>query len=393
MYTLDDFKQFIAQYKKEKGGYTISELNEIGARYREARKDGLSGFSWQDLYNYLGVYGMTVNAYQKRVERYISSLNCADEGTEFANNFTEKQKIRDWYNAYRRDLRDETRIQNFKDEIAAAAEKFKKLTPIVYDSSEEPGEKEAILLLSDLHIGVDCDNFYNKYDVDVARERLNTLLSRTIGFCLLNEVNTLHVFNMGDMIHGVIHTNARIEQQMDVAEQVIVAGELISSFLNSLTIAAPIVTYRSVYDNHSRVIANKNEHIEKEQFSRVIDWFIKERLKDTSIKFVENDIDGGIGSLTLQNGKEVMFSHGHQDGRNNSMQNFIGLTRKWVDYICLAHYHSAAVKEFQGCKVFINGSIVGTEQYAFGKRLFSKPSQKLLIFDKSDTVQDIDIAL
>lgn len=392
MYTLDQFKEFISQYKKEKGTYTMAELNEIGAQYKEARKNGMYEFSWQDLYNYLGVYGMTVNAYRKRVERFVRAAESVDDGG-FATEFTEKQKVRDWYNAYRRDLRDEVRIQNFKDEIIAAADKFKTLTPVVYESSGELGDKEAILLLSDLHIGVECDNFYNKYNVDVARDRLNKLLSQTVEYCLRNNVGTLHVFNMGDMIHGVIHTNARIEQQMDVAEQVIVAGELISSFLNSLTIAAPTVTYRSVYDNHSRAIANKNEHIEKEQFSRVIDWFIKERLKDTSIKFVENDIDGGIGSLTLQNGKEVMFAHGHQDGRNNSMQNFIGLTRKWIDYICLAHYHSAAVKEFQGCRVFINGSIVGTEQYAFGKRLFSKPTQKLLIFDKSDTVQDIDIAL
>ena len=392
MYTLDQFKEFISQYKKEKGTYTMAELNEIGAQYKEARKNGMYEFSWQDLYNYLGVYGMTVNAYRKRVERFVHAAESVDDGG-FAAEFTEKQKVRDWYNAYRRDLRDEVRIQNFKDEIIAAADKFKTLTPVVYESSGELGDKEAILLLSDLHIGVECDNFYNKYNVDVARDRLNKLLSQTVEYCLRNNVGTLHVFNMGDMIHGVIHTNARIEQQMDVAEQVIVAGELISSFLNSLTIAAPTVTYRSVYDNHSRAIANKNEHIEKEQFSRVIDWFIKERLKDTSIKFVENDIDGGIGSLTLQNGKEVMFAHGHQDGRNNSMQNFIGLTRKWIDYICLAHYHSAAVKEFQGCRVFINGSIVGTEQYAFGKRLFSKPTQKLLIFDKSDTVQDIDIAL
>lgn len=392
MYTLDQFKEFISQYKKEKGTYTMAELNEIGAQYKEARKNGMYEFSWQDLYNYLGVYGMTVNAYRKRVERFVHAAESVDDGG-FAAEFTEKQKVRDWYNAYRRDLRDEVRIQNFKDEIIAAADKFKTLTPVVYESSGELGDKEAILLLSDLHIGVECDNFYNKYNVDVARDRLNKLLSQTVEYCLRNNVGTLHVFNMGDLIHGVIHTNARIEQQMDVAEQVIVAGELISSFLNSLTIAAPTVTYRSVYDNHSRAIANKNEHIEKEQFSRVIDWFIKERLKDTSIKFVENDIDGGIGSLTLQNGKEVMFAHGHQDGRNNSMQNFIGLTRKWIDYICLAHYHSAAVKEFQGCRVFINGSIVGTEQYAFGKRLFSKPTQKLLIFDKSDTVQDIDIAL
>ena len=76
------------------------------------------------------------------------------------------------------------------------------------------------------------------------------------------------------------------------------------------------------------------------------------------------------------------------------MQNFIGLTQEWIDYIFLAHYHNSAVKEFQGCKVFINGSIVGTEQYAFGKRLFSKPSQKLIIFSKdTNNIQDIDINL
>ena len=90
----------------------------------------------------------------------------------------------------------------------------------------------------------------------------------------------------------------------------------------------------------------------------------------------------------------MIFAHGHQDGRNSSYQNFIGLTQQWVDYICLAHYHNPASKDFQGCKVFINGSIVGTEQYAFGKRLFAKPSQKLLIFRKdSKTIQDIDINL
>lgn len=71
MYTLDQFKEFISQYKKEKGTYTMAELNEIGAQYKEARKNGMYEFSWQDLYDYLGVYGMTVNAYRKRVERFV----------------------------------------------------------------------------------------------------------------------------------------------------------------------------------------------------------------------------------------------------------------------------------------------------------------------------------
>ena len=80
------------------------------------------------------------------------------------------------------------------------------------------------------------------------------------------------------MIQGIIHTNSRIEAQMDVAEQIMIAGELISTFMSKVNEAAPNITYRSVFDNHSRAIASKEEHIEKEQFSRIIDWFIKERL-------------------------------------------------------------------------------------------------------------------
>ena len=169
---------------------------------------------------------------------------------------------------------------------------------------------------------------------------------------------------------------------------------MIANFLYGLSKEIPNITYRSVFDNHSRAIANKNEHIEKEQFSRVIDWFIAERLKDTPIEFIENDIDGGIGRMKLASGKTLMFCHGHNDGRNNSYQNFIGLTQEWVDYICMAHYHNPASKDFQGCKVFINGSIVGTESYAFGRRLFTKPSQKLIIFNEgNNNISDIDISL
>ena len=58
----------------------------------------------------------------------------------------------------------------------------------------------------------------------------------------------------------------------------------------------------------------------------------------------------------------------------------------------LGHYHSEKAKSFQGAKVFVNGSIVGTEQYALSKRLFSNPSQTLLIF-KENSLNNISIDL
>lgn len=387
-----EFESFVESYQKEPGKYTIQQLMEIGAKFKELP---LKERNWEELHKQLGIYNFSPEAYRHRVERYLRK-NESNEGKEYREAYTEKQKVRDWYNAYRRDIREEVRIENLKDEIKFAAEKFGKLEPIVWpEVKETPVEKtEAVLLISDLHIGVDCDNYYNKYNKDIAKERLAKLQQNVIKYCCINNVSVLNILNLGDLINGVIHTNARIEAQMDVAEQIMYAGELIANFLYGLSKEIPNITYRSVFDNHSRAIANKNEHIEKEQFSRVIDWFIAERLKDTPIEFIANDIDGGIGRMKLASGKTLMFCHGHNDGRNNSYQNFIGLTQEWVDYICMAHYHNPASKDFQGCKVFINGSIVGTESYAFGRRLFTKPSQKLIIFNEgNNNILDIDISL
>lgn len=396
MITVEEFQTYIDSFHKEKGQYTIEELLQIGVMFKSLP---VKKRNWASLHQLLGIYNFSAEAYRHRVERYIrcnpDKIEPNIEGDIFRNDYLEKQKVRDWYNAYRRDIRQESRIENLIDEIKLTVDKLNNLPVIKYESKDDVIlDKEAVLLLSDLHIGVDCNNYYNSYNQNIAKERLEKLLRETIDYCKSNHVKRLNVLNLGDMIAGLIHTNARIEQQMDVAEQVMVAAEYISQFLNELQKGVPEVTYRSVYDNHSRLIANKNEHIEKEQLSKIIDWFIKERLKETNIIFYDNDIDGGIGTLTLNNGQKMIFAHGHQDGRNSSYQNFIGLTQQWVDYICLAHYHNPASKDFQGCKVFINGSIVGTEQYAFGKRLFTKPSQKLLIFRKdSKTVQDIDINL
>ena len=136
-------------------------------------------------------------------------------------------------------------------------------------------------MFSDLHLGVDCNNFYNKYNPEIAVKRVSRLVDRTIKYCKANDISRLTVINMGDMIHGIIHTNARIEAGLSVTEQIIKASEIISQALNRLQESASEVIYRSVVDNHARAMANKHEHIEKENFNKIIDWFVEERLKDS----------------------------------------------------------------------------------------------------------------
>lgn len=306
----------------------------------------------------------------------------------FAEEYKEKVQVRDTWNAYRRTLREDARIDSLKNTITDAAKALPTL-PKVEKASYKGTETEAILMLSDLHIGVLCDNFYNKYDSNIAALRLGKLATQTIKYCKQNKVKTLNVVNLGDLIQGLIHVTARIEEEMEVIEQVMTASEMLANFLDLLQEAAPEVVYRSCTDNHSRTIANKDEAIEKENFGRLIDWYVEARCKNTSVKFVYDNLDPSLGLFELANGKKVVFTHGHLDNINTAFQHFIGATKTFIDYALLGHYHDSKMKGFQDFKVFINGSIVGTEQYALSKRLFSSPSQTLLVFDGETIVNHI----
>src|SRR5574344_1519761 len=76
--------------------------------------------------------------------------------------YIERQKTRDVYNAYRRSLRSETRVQEFKELIQESAQKAKTLPNVTCDFDEKDVKNEAILMISDFHIGDKIDNFYNK---------------------------------------------------------------------------------------------------------------------------------------------------------------------------------------------------------------------------------------
>ena len=393
MITLKEFQDYIDSFNKEKGQYTINELLSIGVKFKELP---LKQRNWESLHQLLGVYNMSAEAYRKRVERYIrcnpDKIEPKVEGDIFRNDYLEKQKVRDWYNAYRRDIRQESRVENLIDEIKNAANKFEPLKiDIKPNNYVYKDDVEAIALLSDWHIGQYSNNFYNKYDQDIAVERVNKLTENLIHYCKLNKVKTLHVLNLGDLIEGLINTNARIEQQMDVAEQLMFAGELLANCLLHLSNNLNHVTYRSVTDNHSRLIPDKRQHIEKENLYRIIDWFIKERLKNSSVEFIEDNIDIGFGLFELKNGMKIAFMHGHEDQKCKILQNVVGATREWIDVVCCGHYHNSAEHTYQGMKLYVNGSLCGTGPYALKNRLFARPNQKLLIFD--DNITDIDINL
>lgn len=405
--TKKEFNEFLDGFNKEPGEYTDQEMYEIGMKYKSLPT---SEKRWSELVAILGPKdengnlksGETFRVWLKDKQiadgtleknpkllsnKTIDDLEFEDfkEKTESIKRdlYIQQTKTRDTWNAYRRTLRDEARIQSIKDAIKESIGGLKGLPEARYDGGGKT-DNEAILMFSDLHIGAKVDDFYNTYNVDEARRRVKKLVRDTISLCKRNGVKRLNFINLGDAIQGIIHVTARLEEEIDVVQQTMVASEIIADALNELQEAAPELIYRSCTDNHARVVADLKQHIEKENFGKLIDFYLKERLKGTKIRFEPNPLNEEIGMFELMNGKTVVFSHGHHDSVNQSMQSMVGATHKYIDYVLMGHYHNPKQKVFEGCNVIVNSSIVGPEQYAFSKRLFGKASQKLLIFEGSN---------
>jgi len=409
----EEFLEYIKTFNKNAGEYTQDELYQIGLKHKEL---DVSDRNWNELVSLLGVKnekgelktGETFRCWIKAQQiadgslpkniKMLSGRTIEDATPEEIDKNIEEQKralyiqetkTRDERTEYRRTLRDEARIDKIKQLIAESIVELKDLPNINYKNSYYPGDTEAVMLISDMHIGMQIDNYANKYNNDIAQKRLMSYVDETIRACQLNKVKRLNVCNLSDAIHGIIHISCRVGQQEDVISQVMYASELLANALNKLQEAAPEIVYRSVTDNHARIVPDLSQHIEKENFSRLIDFYLESRLKGTNIIFAADNLDYDISLFKLLNGKTMICSHGHRDNINSVLQNYCGATRQYIDYVCLGHYHETKMKSFQGAKVFVNGSLCGPDDYACSKRLFGDPEQTLLIFNNNVLIQHV----
>lgn len=286
---------------------------------------------------------------------------------------------------YRRIAREETIKEIARDCAKSISERipFQKHLPI-----EITSEKEAILQISDWHYGIDIDNYWNKYNPSIAKERVMSLLSQVRKYCEINNVNVINIVNLSDLIAGRIRLTIRLNSRIDAITQIIEVSELLAQFIDLLS-DEYIINYYDALDNHSRLEPNINNSLDLESLTRITFWYLKERfLYNENVNIYENTFSDDIISFDCL-GHKIIAVHGDKDKPENVIENMTMMTHQHYDLVLTAHLHHFFANEQNETLMISNGSLMGTDDYAQKLRLSAKPSQNLIFVTKDNVCESL----
>ena len=303
----------------------------------------------------------------------------------------EKQKLKDERNHINAERRIVARVEHLiectKDEI----EELNKTKPLLgnVDLVNTVSEKEGVVLLSDIHYGAETDNILDCYNPQICEKKLNYYCKKVIEYGELNNLSTIHMLGLGDFISGLIHNVNRFDSRLLITEQVIKISELIAEFINELS-KHFYVKYAIINGNHSRIVAEKDNSREEENFTEFIRPFIINRLAENKNVEYINHKDCGIIEVDVL-GNKCLAIHGDND-RDRNLDRLIQMYDYPIDYIFRGHFHQSKQFDVNNTTVVCSGAF-GSEGYAKKGRLYNKPIQKFLVFNKEGMICSYDINL
>ena len=306
----------------------------------------------------------------------------------------EKIKTRDERNELRRVIREEARKESYKEQILRSISEYH-CNPLSYDENKQFAgilntDNDLIISCTDIHAGIEIDNYFNKFNEDVLRDRFNQYLDKILEVQIRHGSENAYVI-LSELVSGIIHNELRIENNQNLIEQFLSVTNYISQFLAELSYHFNTVNVYVCPGNHSRVMARKEESLKGENIDHLAIPFLQAKLQNfKNIKFNTNDIEESISMFNVRN-NVVMSSHGDKDSPSNVVQKFTLLFGIRPSLVYLGHRHTNGLTTVYNTKVVESGTLSGTDNYALDLRLHSKPSQTISVITENglDCLYDV----
>ena len=364
--------------------------------YKNRKNYGLTFQECGDLLNEVSGEDFSEAKWRRPVQHYLEIQEYLEQEnpTGVDNNLLEEielekielqkqqMKMRDQKREMTSKIRRLARLEHLEDYLKEVTEELEPVSLPVEQQQENNGS-EAMVVLSDWHLGAEHNGRFNKFNSDVARYRINKVKQKTFDKVKKEEIQTLHIANLGDMVHGIIHVSTKIQSEEDVIQQVITASEYLKDFIGTFLQEGIYVKYYNVIGNHGRVTPSKNDVAGiEENFEKLIltilDTAFSQYLNYESIGCQDGLIETEIV------GKKFILTHGNFDKNTNAAHRLPQLLGYVPDYIISGHIHHDTSKDFGRTMHIVNPSLIGADDYATSGRFGGRAGQKIITFDEND---------
>lgn len=309
----------------------------------------------------------------------------------------EKIRVRDERNELKRIIRDEARKESFKDQVVRAISECN-CKPLEYDVNKKfedvtYGDNDLVCTFFDVHAGLKVDNYFNTFNQDVLKERINKYLDKILEVQRRHGSENVCVI-LSELVSGIIHPTIRIENNQNLIEQFLTVTNYIAEFLEELSYHFNDVNVFCCPGNHSRVTPNKEHELRGENLDVLAMPYLEAKMQNfDNVDFCDNAVDKMIAMFSVRD-KTVFAVHGDKTNINDVVQKltlYVGLK---PDIIYTGHKHTNAMITSYDTKVIQAGCFSGGgDEYCMNKMLRGKPEQVISVISNDGLECNYDVTL
>lgn len=291
--------------------------------------------------------------------------------------------------AYLRELRQDSRFERFYKNVANAIEKIGKLeVPIKINPYKgKVTNKKYVVGLADLHLGAAFSAINNKYNIEIAKKRIEDCANYVKDFVLEKEIDEITVLSLGDMIQGMLRTSDLKLNETEVVNAFVIAMRLLAGFLNSISAYCKVRFIQVCYSNHEqpRYLGTKANELAGEDMGKILFAYLQDVLANNNRVEILGDTDRDYYEFKIFD-FECFAEHGHQvKSISEANKNLTNRHRKFYDYVFLAHSHSTkelitAEAAHHDVETLVLPSLIGSDPYADKLMVGSKAAMKIFGF-------------
>lgn len=304
----------------------------------------------------------------------------------------ERQKLSDERVELNRLIRQEARKESYIDLVKRIICENVEPTNVDVHYTLFNSETDLLCHLTDIHTGIEIDNFHNTFNQSVLENRIKKYTSDILDIKGLHQSQDCYVV-VGEIISGLIHNNLRLQNNMDIMEQFKFVSEQISAMLTRLANNFNHVYIYTTPGNHSRISPKKEDSLDGENMDVLLPFYLKARLQNIdNISICDNTVEPEIAMFNIRN-NTVFSSHGDKDSPANVVQNFTMMYGIKPDIVLLGHRHTNGMTTVYDTKVIQSGCVSGTDAYAVSIRKKNRPEQTVSVIGNEGLICLYDVKL